>query len=249
MGNESNPLEVLGKDKALQVYLLGSVEFETALALQRLLAFQIAENSRDAALILCEHPPLISVGREGSHDHILFDSQYLRTRGWPVRWVRRGGGCMLHLPGQMAIYPILSLPSLDLGVTQYLKRMHAVLQRVLGDFTIHARESPHCHGLWVGNRMIAGIGIAIHEWISTFGAVLNINPELSFFGQIRTGNGDDGPMTSIERERRGPLRPALVRERLVEYFAFQFGFDRISLFFSHPYLNRRATTELVRLRA
>src|SRR4051794_29952651 len=87
----------------LQAYLLGQVDFEAALALQRRLVYEIAGDRTRAALILCEHPPLITVGREGSRSHVLCDDAELQGRHWRVRWVNRGGGVWLHLPGQLAI--------------------------------------------------------------------------------------------------------------------------------------------------
>src|SRR5262249_29179897 len=88
---------VIDSCSLLQVYLLGTVEFEAALALQRLLAYQIAGARDRAALILCDHPPLITVGRQGSRAHILYEPEELQALRWQVRWVNRGGGCMLHL--------------------------------------------------------------------------------------------------------------------------------------------------------
>src|SRR5260370_8921170 len=85
-------------DKALQVYLLGSVEFEDALALQRLLAFQTAGNAGSSAFILCEHPPLITVGRQGRREQILITPQDLQTPRWPIRGVNLGHGSLPHLP-------------------------------------------------------------------------------------------------------------------------------------------------------
>src|SRR5262245_13806110 len=83
----------------LRVYLLGSLEFDSALQLQRSLAYQLSEQDHDAALILCEHPPLITVGRHGSPAHIQLSLEELAARRWSVRWVHRGGGTFLHLPG------------------------------------------------------------------------------------------------------------------------------------------------------
>ena len=79
-------------------------------------AVNVAGDRDSACLILCEHPPLITVGRQGSRGHIRFDTEELFVRGWPVRWVNRGGGCLLHLPGQLAIYPILPLARLAVQV-------------------------------------------------------------------------------------------------------------------------------------
>lgn len=223
----------------LQVYLLGQVEFDAALALQRLLVYQVAGDRDRAALVLCEHPPLITVGRHGSRAHILCEQDELDARGCPVRWVNRGGGCLLHAPGQVAVYPILALDRHGLGLHAYLNRLHQVLADVLDDFQIRGGTHPDLSGLWVGQRPIASVGVAVAGWVTYYGAALNINPDLEPYRIVRSGAPGDGPMTSLERERRAPLRPSLVRERLIEHFAARFGFIRTALFFSHPSLVRR----------
>jgi len=231
--------------RALQVYLLGSVEFEDALAFQRLLAFQTGGEADSSTLILCEHPPLITVGREGSSDNILFEPEELETRGWPVRWVNRGGGCLLHVPGQLAIYPILALKELNLGVTAYLEKLQRALIALLRDFSITCEVKPSLAGLWVGNRMIASLGVAVRNWVAYFGAVLNVNPNLGHFRHIRTGGSEAAPMTSLERERRGPLRPSLVRERFIDHFVAEFDFARTSLLFHHSFLQKKAPSNAI----
>src|SRR5207244_1190367 len=145
-------------DPILQVYMLGSVDFEAALALQHRLVFDVASNRSAAALILCQHPPLITVGRQGSRAHILCEHEELRARRWRVRWVNRGGGCFLHMPGQLAMYPILALDRLGLGVQDYLDRLHAVLIALLDDFNIRGERWTSQPGVWVARRPIAGVG-------------------------------------------------------------------------------------------
>src|SRR5262245_56489350 len=119
---------------ALQAYLLGAVDFESILRLQRRLHFDVTGNRDWAALIVCEHPPFISVGRHGSHGHLRLDAA---DRGWSVRWVPRGGGCWLHLPGQIALYAVMPLDRLGLSIQSYLSRLATVFIRVLDDFSIH----------------------------------------------------------------------------------------------------------------
>jgi lipoyl(octanoyl) transferase len=231
---------MLATGSVLRVYLLGSVEFEAGLTLQRTLAFQMAGERESAALVLCEHPPLITVGRDGSPAHIRFDLNDLRARRWQVRWVNRGGGCLLHLPGQLAIYPIVPLDGHGLGVTAYLERLQRIVIATLDDFGVPACMHPGQPGVWAGSRLIAAVGIAVRDWVAYFGAVLNIDPDLFPFRMVRTAPGDTEPMTSLARERRGPLRPSLVRERLLEHFSDAFDFDRTALFFNHPCLEHRA---------
>jgi len=227
-------------DSVLQVYMLGLVEFEAALALQRRLVFQVTGDPNTAALILCEHPPLITVGREGSWSHLHCDPGELQVRRWRIRWVNRGGGCLLHVPGQLAFYPILPLNRFGLGLQSYVDRLGEVIQALLGDFDVHGQTRRNGAGVWVGARPIAGIGVAVHDWVAYYGFSFNIKPDLQPFRLVRWGAKDGEPMTSLERERRGRLRPAHVRERLLEQFAARFPFARTSVFSEHPLLTRKA---------
>ena len=224
---------------ALEAYLLGQVGFQAALGLQRQLAFQAAGDRNRAALILCEHPPIITVGRQGSRAHIHYQPEELKALRWPVRWVNRGGGCLLHLPGQLAIYPILPLDRLGLGLEAYLDRLAGVILDVLNEFGVQARAATNAAAIFVGHRPVAALGVAVRDWVSYYGAAFNINPDLDPLRRVRIGAAAE-PMTSLARERRGPLREALVRERILEHFAARFGFDRISLAFHHPSLGPRA---------
>jgi lipoyl(octanoyl) transferase len=236
------PSRLLPAAPALQAYLLGSVPFEVALALQRRLVYQVAGDRDQAVLLLCEHAPLISVGRQGSWAHVQDDPDRLAARGWPIRWVNRGGGCQLHLPGQFAIYSILALDRLGLDLPDYLRQLSRVFVDVLADFNVRGETRPGEAGVWVAGRPVAQVGVAVRDWVSYYGAVFNVNPDLLPFRRIRAASGEL-PMTSLERERRGPLRPAMVRERLVEHFAARFGFSRIALFFDHPSLSRKAPSD------
>ncbi|MGE3804550.1 MAG: lipoyl(octanoyl) transferase LipB [Gemmataceae bacterium] len=232
-------------DAAVQVYLLGQVDFEEILQLQRRLVYEVAGAPDQAALILCEHPPLITVGRQGSWRHILFDQRELMSREWQVRWVNRGGGCLLHLPGQLAVYPVLSLGHLGLGLREYRERLQQVFIDVLDDFRIPAVMHPERSGVRVGNRPIAAAGIAVRDWVAYYGGVLNVNPDLDLYRLVKSCYPEDGMMTSLVRERRGPLRFSLVRERLLEHFMARFPFARLALFSDHPMLRRKVASDVV----
>ncbi len=235
-------------DTALQVYLLGVVDFEAALSLQRRLAYEVASDRKRGALILCEHPPLITVGRQGSRAHILCEPEELRARQWEVRWVNRGGGCLLHLPGQLAVYPVLALDRFSLGVQAYLEQIQAVLLTLLADFSVPGIVRPGQPGVWVGDRLLASVGVAVREWVTYYGAALNVNPALTPYRLVRPGAGAE-PMTSLERERRGPVSPSLVRQRLAEHFAARFPFGRVVYFSDHPSLSRKARADALASRS
>jgi lipoyl(octanoyl) transferase len=221
---------------ALRAYLLGEVDFEKALSFQRALAFQTAGARDSATLLLCEHSSLITVGRQGKPSQVHCGPDELRARRWRLRWVNRGGGCLLHQPGQLAVYAVIALDRHGLGLAAYVERLQRVLVAVLNDFSVPAGMRRGMEGVWVGKRLVASVGVAVCDWVAYYGAVLNVNPDLAPFRLVECG----GPMTSLERERRGPLRPALVRERLLDQFATAFGYERTSLFFGHPLLGRPA---------
>jgi lipoyl(octanoyl) transferase len=223
-------------DLSLQAYLLGQVDVEALLHVQRFLHFEICGQRDHGALILCEHPPFVSVGRHGSRAHLAFDAAELPWRSLPVRWTPRGGGCWLHLPGQLAIYAIFPLDRLGLKVHGFVERLGHTIAAVLGDFDIKADVQAANGGVFVGRRMAAGLGVAVRDWVSAYGACLNIEPDLVWYRSVRCAGADE-PMTSLARERRGRVRPSLVRERLVEHCQSAFGFSRLSLFTDHKLLH------------
>jgi lipoyl(octanoyl) transferase len=223
---------------ALKAYFLGRVEFERALALQRRLVYDVAGGAA-ACLLFCEHPPTITVGRQGSHDQLRLDETERVRRGWTLRWVNRGGSSWLHLPGQLAVYPIIPLRELGLTVGEYCWKLQAALVGFLAELELPAHGLPE---VWVGSRPIAAIGVAVRDWVAYYGAVLNVNPDLEGYRLVRTGKGHP-PMTSLQRECRRPVRPGEVRERLLAHLAARLGFARTYLFAEHPLLQREAPTD------
>jgi lipoyl(octanoyl) transferase len=236
-------------DPVLQAYLLGSVDYDEMLRCQRRLVYEVSGDRARSVLLLCEHPPLISVGREGSREYIGYEPAELAARGWPVRWVNRGGGCLLHLPGQLAVYPVLALDRFGLDLQAYLDRLHAVLLDVLADLEVPAERRPGRAGVWANGRLIAHVGVAVREWVAYFGAALNVHPDIEPFRRVLCAGPGERAMTSIARERREAVRDATVRQRLVEAFERHFCFRRTSLFHHHPALSRPAPTDAVASRS
>ncbi len=169
----------------LEIYLLGLVDFDDIQQLQRRLVYDLGDReSGGGALILCEHPPTISVGRSGSRAHILLDDEELRSRGVAVRWVNRGGGCVLHLPGQLAGYLALPLAGSGLDVRRYLDGLHRVLMDVLREFDLEGATHPDRPGVFLGNARVASVGVAINRWIAHHGFTLNVSTFLEPFESL-----------------------------------------------------------------
>ncbi|MBA4188979.1 MAG: hypothetical protein C0467_13360 [Planctomycetaceae bacterium] len=231
---ESHPTtEPQRPSRALSAYLLGTLEFESLLAFQRRLVYDISGDRTTAALILCDHPAGISIGREGSRSHVRPSPEVLNARGWPVRWLSRGGGTMLHLPGQVACYPMFALDAHGLTPGAYMEQLQGVAVDLLREYGVTGEPDPERPGVRVNGRRVVHLGVAIRDNVSCFGLVVNADPDLELFRDVRC-DGDTLPMTSLARESSHRVRVTGVRQRLLELIAERFGFDRTSVFHTHP---------------
>jgi lipoyl(octanoyl) transferase len=208
----------------VQAYLLGTLDLDTALALQHRLAYEVAGDPSCAAVVLCEHPPAITTGREGSWVHI-------RAGQRPVRWVARGGGVVLHAPGQVACYPVLPLDRMQLTPAAYLAGLRDVVGELLAGFGV--KSEVDSAAVRVNGRRVAHFGVAVRNWVTSFGFVLNVAPDLELFRDIDC-DGDLVPVTSLQRECPTRVRVPAVRQRLLDLLARRFDFGRVSVFHSHP---------------
>lgn len=229
----SGPMRSPATERVLSAYLLGTLEFDALLALQRRLVYEIGGDRSSAAVILCDHPPGITIGREGSRAHVRPSPEELQARRWPVRWVSRGGGTMLHLPGQVACYPLFPLDQFHLTVAQYLDLLQLVVVDVLREYSVVGVTRAQTPGVWVQGRRIAHIGVAVRDGISCFGLILNGEPDLEPFREVKC-DGDAVPMTSLQRETTARVRLTGLRQQLLDALVARFGFDRLSIFHAHP---------------
>jgi lipoyl(octanoyl) transferase len=218
--------------EALHAYMLGRVDLDALLARQDRLAYEVAGDSF-GALILCDHPTGITIGREGSRRHVRPGPKELHAREWPLHWVGRGGGAMLHVPGQIACYPVLSLDRLKMTPAAFVAAMQQLVVEVVQAYDLPAEADARQPGVRIRGRRAAHLGLAIRNGVSTFGIILNVDPDLELFYNIHC-DGDPLPMTSLQRETTSRVRIAEVRQRLLAKIAERFGFGRVSLFHELP---------------
>jgi lipoyl(octanoyl) transferase len=228
------------KSPPLEVYLLGLVDFAEVQQLQRRIVYELGENG-GAVLILCEHPPTISVGRAGSRAHIIPDDDGLREMGIRVRWVNRGGGCVLHLPGQLAIYLAAPLVPLGLSLSDYLACLHRAMIGVLDEFDLRGVVRRDVPGVFSGDARIGTVGIAVNRWIAHHGMTLNVNPYLEPFDVI------DEPgiarerlrSTSMEARRQRQTSMSRVRESVIRQLEQALGIEQHHIYTNHPLIATR----------
>jgi len=221
---------------SLEVYLLGCVDYASALALQEQAVFDISgrDDSR-GVLLICEHPPLITLGREASRADVRADERQLEEID--VRWVARGGGAIVHAPGQVAAYLIAPLDRLGLGVADYRARMEDAGVAVCHDMHVPAKRRPNEPGLWSRGGQVGLFGASVKSWVSYHGLYLNVDPHPSFLKLASVNSRGDFP-TMLQAQRIDRASMAAVRESLVRHLVERFRYERHHIHTGHPGLRR-----------
>lgn len=180
----------------IEISRAGLVEYEQALAMQRQFHKEIVAGIRPNSLILLEHPSVFTAGKRTQD----FERP---TDGTPVIDVDRGGRITWHGPGQLVGYPIVKLlkPTELVG---FVRTLESALIEICSHFGIKSQRVEGRSGVWVcderGERKIAAIGIRVASGVTMHGFALNVNPDLTAFGQIVPCGIDDAAVTSMERE-------------------------------------------------
>lgn len=194
---------------------LDRMEYGQAWALQKALAARRAEDRISDGLMLVEHDPVVTLGRRGTEDDVL-------DKSLPVFRVERGGEATFHGPGQIVGYPILKLPD-RLEVKRLVTNLEDVLIGTCADYGIEAGHEGPERGVWVKNRKIASIGLAVQRGVTFHGFAHNVNTDLSDFLRIRPCGHAGTIMTSMARELGRQLDMAEVRASVAVHFESLFG--------------------------
>jgi lipoate-protein ligase B len=201
---------------------LGSMDYLAALALQeKLVELKQRESSADI-LLFVEHPHVYTLGRGGNELNVL------SAQDVPVHRTSRGGDVTYHGPGQLVAYPIVDLRSkLRKDVHRYVRNLELSAIRTLADFGIATARRPPYTGIWIDNRKIAAIGVAVRRCITYHGLALNVNTDLSYFERIVPCGLTWADVTSMQKEIGVEQSVGEVRERFLHHFAETFGYSDI----------------------
>lgn len=209
---------------------LGRVPYAATAAMQVELREALRRGEGPERLLLLEHDPVFSLGRNATAADVLWSPAELAEHGVEVEPSDRGGQVTYHGPGQLVGYPILDLNPDRRDIRRYVRDLQEVLVRTLADFAVAAAGGEGERiGVWVGPRKIASIGVHLSRWRTTHGFALNVAPELALFGGIVACGMPEIEMTSMARETG--VQPTLeevaarVREHFCAVFARQLDAD------------------------
>jgi lipoyl(octanoyl) transferase len=203
---------------------LGSVPYEAGVRLQEAVRLGVRQGIAPERLLLLEHPPVYTLGRNAVPDDVVADPAWLDRLGIAVYECDRGGQATYHGPGQLVGYPIVNLDPDRRDVRRYVVDLSEVLVRTLRELGVEAKARPSPQvGIWVGEAKVASLGVHISRWITTHGFALNVSTDLGHFSGLVPCGMPGIELTSIERLTGVRLAPAEVAAPLAAHFAAVFG--------------------------
>ncbi len=164
----------------LQVQDLGVSSYKNTWELQKKLQIKRIENKIEDTLLLVEHEPVYTFGKNADENHLL--------QNYPedvkLFHIERGGDITFHGPGQLVGYPIIDLHNYKMSISWYMRSLEEVIIRSLDRFGISADRKDGLTGVWVGDEKIAALGVRISRWVTMHGFALNVNTNLSYYDSI-----------------------------------------------------------------
>jgi lipoyl(octanoyl) transferase len=184
---------------------LGLLSWSDAYALQQRIVAARKAGAIDDVLLFCQHPHVLTLGRNASQKNLLASEHVLRQKNVELRESNRGGDITYHGPGQIVGYPILNLDLIRRDVHWYVRTLEEAMIRTSADFGISAYRIPGKTGIWVqppGNipeEKLAAIGVHISRWVTSHGFAFNVSTDLRYFDLIIPCGIADRKATSLEK--------------------------------------------------
>ncbi len=201
------------------VVLYGCVSYGKALELQMEICRLKRLGFEKDVLLLLEHPPTITLGRNGNRNHLLAGEELLKSRGVELWDVDRGGDITFHGPGQLVGYPILSLGAGERDVHGYMRNLEESLIRLLALYGIEGKRVSGLTGVWTRDGKIAAMGVHISRWVTRHGFALNVNTDLGYYDLIVPCGIVGKGVTSMQKH----LQRAVDMQDIADRYALEFG--------------------------
>lgn len=213
-----------------QIRHLGRVFYEAGLRMQRALAAWVREGGRPDQILVLEHDPVFTLGRNANRRDIHVNDAFLASRGVQVFETDRGGQVTYHGPGQVVVYPVCNLREGRQDLGRFVRGIEEAMIRAAGDFGVKAERLEGFPGVWVdtprGWEKLGALGIHLQRWITTHGIAFNVNPGLHHFQWITPCGITDKGVCSLASLLGGDAPTwAQAAERLAAHMAEVLGLE------------------------
>jgi lipoyl(octanoyl) transferase len=202
---------------------LGLIPYADACALQQRLAAARKAGAIDDVFLLCEHPHVITLGRNASRANLLASENVLRQKGVELHSTNRGGDITYHGPGQIVGYPIVNLANIKRDVGWYVRTLEETMIRASADFGVTSYRVPGKTGIWVhagdSEEKLAAIGVHISRWVTSHGFAYNVSTDLRYFDLIVPCGIADRKATSLEKLLSRSVALDEVKPRLTHHLS------------------------------
>lgn len=194
--------------RTCKVIELGLIPYDEASALQQRLVSARKSGKAPDVLLLCEHPHVITLGRNGKLDNLLASPDALREVGVEFHHTNRGGDITYHGPGQLVGYPILNLGEIRRDIGWYVRQLEEAMIQMSANFGIQASRVPGRTGVWVSpaadasndpEEKLGAIGVHLSRWVTSHGFAYNVSTDLRYFHLIVPCGIADRRATSLEK--------------------------------------------------
>ena len=209
---------------------LGLIAYTEACALQQALVCARRADAVPDVLLLCEHPHVITLARNGKREHLLASDHLLRQMRVEFCESDRGGDITYHGPGQVVGYPIVKLSEIRRDVGWYVRQLEEAMIRTSGDFGISAKRLEEKTGVWVSvsgehEEKLGAIGVHLSRWVTSHGFAYNVSTDLRYFDLIVPCGITGKRATSLEKLLGRIVPREAVTSRVTKHFGDVFGFQ------------------------
>ncbi len=204
---------------------LGLISWSNAYALQQRLVAARKAGAIDDVLLFCQHPHVLTLGRNANQENLLASEHVLRQKGVELRETNRGGDITYHGPGQIVGYPILDLNRIHRDVHWYVRTLEEAMIRASADFGVTAYRIPGKTGIWVQSpgdipeEKLAAIGVHISRWVTSHGFAYNVSTDLRYFDLIIPCGIAGRKATSLEKLLHRSVSLDELKPRLTQHLA------------------------------
>ena len=212
-------MSALSALRPLAVRRLGLTGYGEVHRLQRRLQAERCRGEGVDTLLLTEHRPVFTLGRNHPEPSLRTAARDVRAQGIEIAQTERGGDITYHGPGQLVAYGIIDLRAWGIGVVDYMSALEETMIAVLGEWGVAGGRHECARGVWVAGRKIGSVGLHVRRYVSMHGAALNVSPDMAHIALMNPCGIDDAEMTSLAAETGGPVAVADVAEAFVRHFA------------------------------